>query len=350
MRHAPKLGAMRLPASPECVEIQLGERSYPILIGSGLLGDPKNLAPLPAAATALIVTNTTVAPLYARRVAPDAGRPLPCRARARAAGRRGAQGLADAEPDLRCAAGPRLRPQDGAVRARRRRGGRHDRLRRSELHARRPLRAGADHAARAGRLVGRRQDRDQPSARQEHDRRVLPAAAGAVRPGHARARCRRANSAPAWPRSSSTARSPTCAFLDWIEANIDALVARESRPRWRMPSSAAARSRPAVVGQDEREAGLRAILNFGHTFGHAIEAGLGYGKWLHGEAVGCGMVMAAHLSQRLGRCRRRVRRAAHAPDRARRPAGGRPGARRRALSGADAGRQEGRRPARSASS
>jgi 3-dehydroquinate synthase len=56
-----------------------------------------------------------------------------------------------------------------------------------------------------------------------------------------------------------------------------------------------------VVGQDEREAGLRAILNFGHTFGHAIEAGLGFGAWLHGEAVGCGMVMAAELSQRLGK-------------------------------------------------
>jgi len=55
-----------------------------------------------------------------------------------------------------------------------------------------------------------------------------------------------------------------------------------------------------VVGQDERESGLRAILNFGHTFGHAIEAGLGYGQWLHGEAVGCGMVMAAELSRRLG--------------------------------------------------
>jgi 3-dehydroquinate synthase len=55
-----------------------------------------------------------------------------------------------------------------------------------------------------------------------------------------------------------------------------------------------------VVGQDERESGLRAILNFGHTFGHAIEAGMGYGQWLHGEAVGCGMVMAAHLSYRLG--------------------------------------------------
>jgi 3-dehydroquinate synthase len=56
----------------------------------------------------------------------------------------------------------------------------------------------------------------------------------------------------------------------------------------------------AVVAADEREAGVRATLNFGHTFGHAIEAGLGYGQWLHGEAVGAGMVMAADLSCRLG--------------------------------------------------
>ena len=55
-----------------------------------------------------------------------------------------------------------------------------------------------------------------------------------------------------------------------------------------------------MVSQDEREAGLRAILNFGHTFGHAIESGMGYGVWLHGEAVGCGRVMAAELSARIG--------------------------------------------------
>ena len=52
--------------------------------------------------------------------------------------------------------------------------------------------------------------------------------------------------------------------------------------------------------KDEKETGLRAILNFGHTFGHAIELGLGYGNWLHGEAVGCGMIMAAELSSLLG--------------------------------------------------
>ena len=54
-----------------------------------------------------------------------------------------------------------------------------------------------------------------------------------------------------------------------------------------------------VVSKDERETGMRAILNLGHTFGHAIEAGMGYGEWLHGEAVGCGLIMAADLSAEL---------------------------------------------------
>ncbi|MBB3120215.1 3-dehydroquinate synthase [Massilia violacea] len=88
-------------------------------------------------------------------------------------------------------------------------------------------------------------------------------------------------------------------FFDWIEANIGKLMARDKGAL----AYAIARSceiKSDVVRQDEREGGLRAILNFGHTFGHAIEAGMGYGVWLHGEAVGCGMVMAAELSQRMG--------------------------------------------------
>jgi shikimate kinase/3-dehydroquinate synthase len=88
-------------------------------------------------------------------------------------------------------------------------------------------------------------------------------------------------------------------FFDWIEANIDKLVQRDPAAL----AYAIQRSceiKADVVRQDEREGGLRAILNFGHTFGHAIEAGMGYGVWLHGEAVGCGMVMAADLSHRLG--------------------------------------------------
>ena len=88
-------------------------------------------------------------------------------------------------------------------------------------------------------------------------------------------------------------------FLDWIDANLDALKARDKTAL----SHAVKRSceiKAWVVARDERESNLRAILNFGHTFGHAIETGLGYGTWLHGEAVGCGMVMAADLSVRLG--------------------------------------------------
>jgi len=88
-------------------------------------------------------------------------------------------------------------------------------------------------------------------------------------------------------------------FFDWLDAHLAALLARDVGAL----THAVRRSceiKAQVVSQDEREGGLRAILNFGHTFGHAIEAGLGYGQWLHGEAVGCGMVMAAHLSQRLG--------------------------------------------------
>jgi len=88
-------------------------------------------------------------------------------------------------------------------------------------------------------------------------------------------------------------------FFDWIEANISKLMARDPAAL----AYAIQRSceiKADVVRQDEREGGLRAILNFGHTFGHAIESGMGYGQWLHGEAVGCGMVMAADLSQRLG--------------------------------------------------
>ena len=78
--------------------------------------------------------------------------------------------------------------------------------------------------------------------------------------------------------------------------------------RWCMRWRKAAGSRREIVAADERETGERALLNFGHTFGHAIEAGVGYGEWLHGEAVAAGMVLAARLSERLGLDRRRRRR------------------------------------------
>ena len=88
-------------------------------------------------------------------------------------------------------------------------------------------------------------------------------------------------------------------FLEWIERNLDALLSRDEATL-AYAVTRACEIKASIVEEDEHEAGRRAILNFGHTFGHAIETGLGFGAWLHGEAVGCGMVIAASLSANLG--------------------------------------------------
>lgn len=109
-------------------------------------------------------------------------------------------------------------------------------------------------------------------------------------------------------------------FFEWLEENMDRLLARD-------PDALAyairrsCENKAAVVAADEREGGIRAFLNLGHTFGHAIEAGMGYGVWLHGEAVAAGTVLAADLSRRLGHLNdadveriRALLRRAHLPD------------------------------------
>jgi len=90
-------------------------------------------------------------------------------------------------------------------------------------------------------------------------------------------------------------------YFDWLEENLDQVMSLEPSAlttmiKWSCEIKA------AIVAQDEKETGVRALLNFGHTFGHAIENGMGYGKWTHGEAVATGMVMAADLSVRIGLC------------------------------------------------
>ncbi len=88
-------------------------------------------------------------------------------------------------------------------------------------------------------------------------------------------------------------------FFEWQEKNLEALLARD-------PATVAyavkrsCENKAEVVSLDEREGGVRATLNLGHTFGHAIEAGIGYGGWLHGEAVAAGTVMSADMSLRMG--------------------------------------------------
>jgi 3-dehydroquinate synthase len=88
-------------------------------------------------------------------------------------------------------------------------------------------------------------------------------------------------------------------FFEWLEEHMEALMARDLV----LLAEAIRRScadKAQIVAADEKESGQRALLNLGHTFGHAIETGMGYGKWLHGEAVGAGMAMAADMSCRLG--------------------------------------------------
>ena len=88
-------------------------------------------------------------------------------------------------------------------------------------------------------------------------------------------------------------------FLAWLELNLDRLMARDTDAlAWAIERSC--RNKAQVVAADETEQGERALLNLGHTFGHAIETGLGYGVWLHGEAIAAGTMMAAELSRRLG--------------------------------------------------
>lgn len=89
------------------------------------------------------------------------------------------------------------------------------------------------------------------------------------------------------------------AFLGWLEDNMPRLRARDP-DALQYAVKRSCEMKADIVGQDEKEQGVRALLNLGHTFGHAIEAGLGYGAWLHGEAVGAGMVLAAAASAELG--------------------------------------------------
>ena len=285
--------------SPAKVAIDLGDRSYDILIGSGLIGQAQTYANLPKARAAVIVTNETVAPLYEAALR---------------------QGLQSHYPQIHTVVLP-----DGES---------HKDWQTLNLIFDALLANGCDRKtvlfALGGGVVG-----DMTGFAAASYMRGVPfvqvpttllaqvdsSVGGKTAINHPmgknmigafyqpqRVICDldTLGTLPMRELSAGLAEvikyGPIAdmAFLDWIEANIDALMQREPQTL----AHAVKRSceiKAWVVGQDERESGLRAILNFGHTFGHAIEAGLGFGTWLHGEAVGCGMVMAAELSWRLNK-------------------------------------------------
>ena len=88
-------------------------------------------------------------------------------------------------------------------------------------------------------------------------------------------------------------------FFEWLETNMESVMSKDTEAL-EFAIERSCLDKAEIVERDERESGVRALLNLGHTFGHAVEAGLGYGHWLHGEAVAIGMVMAAHMSHLAG--------------------------------------------------
>ncbi len=295
---SPETTLRRMNLEPQRVRIDLGERSYDIHIGCGLIGTPSSYAGLPAGTAAVIVTNHTVAPLWAERLAvvlraqfkrvrvielPDgeAHKDWPA-----------LNGIFDALLGAACdrktvlfaLGGGVIGDMTGFAAACFMRGVPYVQVPTTLL-------------AQVDSSVGGKTAINHPLGKNmigvfNQPLRVI-------------ADLDALDTLPERELSAGLAEvikyGPIAddAFLSWIDANLDALKRRDKLAL----AYAVKRSceiKASVVAQDEREADVRAILNFGHTFGHAIETGLGYGTWLHGEAVGCGMVMAADLSARLG--------------------------------------------------
>ena len=282
----------------EQVQISLGERSYPIAIGAALLDNPATWAKLPRAATALIVTNSTVAPIYAQRlqtalagrykiihtvVLPD-GEEYKTWSTLNLIFDALLQNGSDRKTVLFALGGGVVGDMTGFAAASYMRGV-------PFVQVPTTLLAQVDSSVGGKTAINHPLGKNMIGAFYQPQLVVCDLDT--------------LQTLPQRELSAGLAEiikyGPIAdmAFFDWIEANLDALLAREPAAL----AHAVKRScqiKAGVVGQDERDVGLRVTLNFGHTFGHAIEAGLGYGAWLHGEGVGCGMVMAATLSQRLG--------------------------------------------------
>jgi 3-dehydroquinate synthase len=280
----------------EKLRIELGERSYPILIGPGLLDDAALLGEAVAARDVLVVSNTTVAPLYlaplerglrGKRVAsvilPDGEQYKTLETLGR---------VFDALVERRmnrdacvvALGGGVVGDMAGFAAACYQRGVDYVQVPTTllaQVDSSVGGKTGVNHPGGKNLIGAFHQPRavvsDTASLQTLHPRELRAGLAEVIKYGLI---------ADPW-------------FLGWIESNLEGLL--------RLESSALAHAirrsceiKAEIVAEDEREHGRRALLNLGHTFGHAIETATGYGEWLHGEAVGAGMLMAADLSSRLG--------------------------------------------------
>lgn len=280
------------------VSIELAERSYPILIGAGLLGDPQTYSVLPQGHSALIVTSATVAPLYATPLQNALAQRyqrihtvvLPDGEEHKTWGTLNLifdallQNQCDRKTVLFALGGGVVGDMTGFAAASFMRGV-------PFVQVPTTLLAQVDSSVGGKTAINHPLGKNMIGAFYQPQLVVCDPASLATLPAR--------ELSAGLGEVIKYGPIADMDFMDWIEAQLPALMDRDPVAL----AYAIKRSceiKAAVVGSDERETGLRAILNFGHTFGHAIENGLGYGQWLHGEAVGCGMVMAAHLSLQLG--------------------------------------------------
>lgn len=286
------------PADRATVHIDLGERSYDILIGDGVLGDEATYAKLPAGHRAVIVTNTTVGPLYAAKLrAALSGRYAEVQVHELPDGEQFKNWdslnsifeellahRSDRKTMLFALGGGVVGDLTGFAAACYMRGV-------PFVQVATTLLAQVDSSVGGKTAINHPRGKNMIGAFYQPELVVCDLSVLKTLP----------------PREVAAGLAEIikygpiadAAFLDWMEAHVEELVALTPQALLHAVKRSC-EIKAWVVGQDERESGLRAILNFGHTFGHAIEAGMGYGQWLHGEAVGAGMVMGAELSVRLG--------------------------------------------------
>jgi len=282
------------------VPIQMGERSYDIVIGASLLGDPSTFARLPKASTAMIVTNTVVAPLYAKHLAdalagqyqrvlqvilPD-GEAYKDWQTLNLIFDALLQNGCDRKTVLFALGGGVVGDMTGFAAASYMRGV-------PFVQVPTTLLSQVDSSVGGKTAINHPIGKNMIGAFYQPALVVTDIATLATLP-------RRELSA-GLAEVIKHGVMADWAYFEWLEANLDKLLQGDtSAMAYAIRVSCEIKAR--VVSADEREgaSGIRATLNLGHTFGHAIEAGLGFGVWLHGEAVACGMVMAAKLSQSLG--------------------------------------------------
>lgn len=279
-------------SDPQTITVDLGDRSYPIVIGSGLLGGQFDLSAYVGGSDCLVVSNTTVAPLYLSRVLPNLkgkdvtaielpdGESYKTVATLESILDRLVETGANRDTTVIALGGGVVGDITGFAAACYLRGVAYIQVPTtllSQVDSSVGGKTGVNHPGGKNFIGAFHQPQvvviDTDTLATLPDRELKAGLAEVIKYG---AIC-------------------DCDFFLWLEQNMPALLRKN-------PSALAYAIRRScelkadVVAEDEREAGRRATLNFGHTFGHAIENCLGYGEWLHGEAVAAGMIMAAELS------------------------------------------------------